>query len=794
MSFVHLHNHTDYSLLNSTMKIREFVKEAVEDGQSAIAITDSGVLFGTIEFYLTCKEHNIKPIIGMEAYITNNSRFDKPKQDERNSNHIIFFAKNKVGYKNLMKLSSIGFTEGFYKKPRIDKEVLEKYHEGLICTSAGMEGIINADIIAGNIKKAEVEADYYKNLFGDDFYIEIQRHKYINEKELIKLSVQIARERNIKIICTNNNHYLKKEHSLAHNVLLSINSTKDKVYNYKELKFKTDEFYFKTMEEMKSLFVDYPDAIANTLEIADKCNLEIDFDTLYIPIFPIPEDSNANNLNEYLVELANKMLCEKLKVVSPEYQERLNFELEVIIGMEFSSYLLITQDIINWAKNKGIPVGPGRGSVGGSLVAYALGITNIDPIKYQLIFERFLNPVRVSIPDIDIDFCAQNRHRVIEYVKVKYGEKAVAQIVIFRKLTKQAVLRDVGRVLGIPPIDVKKMIDLITTNYNNICNLKYVLAMPDMKEIIDTSKYITQDFLDISLTLENVLCGRETHSTGLIIAPAAISNYIPVCTTINSNDDMNVIDIVTQYSNNYGEIENVGMFKMDFLSLQTLTMISDIVKLIKAKRGEKIDIDKIPLDDKKTYKMLSDGQTIGVWQYESQGMCKYLKQLKPESIEDLTAMNALYRPGPMGNIPKFVKHKNNPELIKYLVPTMEAILKNTYGIIVYQEQVMKLLQLFGGFSLGEADIFRRAMGKKKVEVVDEMEQSFYDGCAQNNIEQKTAKAVFESIKKSVKFSFIKSHSVAYTNISYQTAWLKANYLDEFIAVYNQLYKNNKTYL
>ncbi len=797
MSFVHLHNHTHYSLLDAVLKPHELVEAAKEAGQTAVALTDHGVMFGIVEFFKACKEKGVKPIIGIEAYIANGSRFEKPKTvkgvKQRNYYHIVLLAKNDIGYHNLLKLTSLGFTEGFYHRPRIDKEILEKYHEGIICSTACLGGIVNGDIIDGNIEKAYQEARYYKNLFGEDFYMEIQRHGYEQDELLISEVTKIAKEINSKIICTNDIHYLKKEHAIAHNVLLNISSSK-KGIDYKKLRYQTAEFYFKTTEEMATLFSDYPEALTNTLEVAEKCKFELELNVLHMPQYPIPENSNAKDLDEYLKELTYKMMEKtrlKGKPLSDEYRERIEYELSIIKQMGFPGYFLITQDFINEAKNRGVPVGPGRGSAAGSLVAYALGITNIDPIRFNLLFERFLNPERVSMPDIDIDFCDEKRGIVLEYVKEKYGEDAVAQIVTFSKLTMKACVQDVGRVLEIPLDEVRKITAAIPdkgTKFGDV-KVKNLAAayehVPDLQYLKDKAKKepIFQELIDITLVLENTNRGRGTHAAGVIIAPGPVSDFVPICTPIGSQKDSESLgcDIVTQFQNSSGEVEQCGLLKMDFLGLRTLSIIERTLDMIEKNHGIKINLDEIPLDDKETFELLSRGETQAIFQFESSGMQEYLKQLKPHSIEELTAMNALYRPGPMDNIPEFIDVKYEKREMNCYHDDLKPFLTETYGVIVYQEQVMQIGQKLAGFTLGGADVMRRIMGKKKPDAMKKLEPEFKGGFEKQGYSQKLADLLWEVLLPFCNYGFNKSHAVAYSYVAYQTAYLKTHYPAEFIA-------------
>jgi DNA polymerase-3 subunit alpha len=773
--------------LDSSLRPHELVAAAKADNQPAVALTDHGVMFGAIEFYKLCKKEGIKPIIGIEAYMSTTDRFSKAEKVDgkagKNYYHIILLAKDVIGYKNLCKLSSIGFSEGFYRKPRIDKEVLEIYKEGLICTTACMGGIVNSDIISRDLEKAKKEAQYYKKLFGDDFYMEIQRHKYDTDEQLIHDAAKIARELDIKLICTNDTHYLKKEHSDAHNILLNIgNSQKNTDLNV--LRYGTREFYFKSTAEMKELFADYPQAIANTLEIADKCNLEIDLKTIFMPVFPIPSTSQAKTLSEYLEELTYERLAKKFpnNIIPEDYLARTKFELKVIIDMGFPGYFLIVQDLIHSAKERGVPVGPGRGSAAGSLVAFALGITNIDPLKYDLLFERFLNPDRVSMPDIDIDFCDENRPKVLQYITEKYGKQSVAQIVTFSSLTSKAVIADVGRVMDIPLDQVRSITSAIPSFQGKVMKLAEAIDLPELEWVKSSKDEHIRKFWANCVVLEGNLRGRGTHAAGVIIAPSDVVNYIPTCTPLKDKQgDEGGVDLVTQYPNSGGEIEQCGLLKMDILGLQTLSIIDKTLRMIEFNHKIKIDLDNIPLDDQKTYDMIGRGETNAIFQFESPGMQEYLKQLKPQSIEDLTAMNALYRPGPISNIPDFIDRQTGKKDVEYLHPLMETVLKKTNGIIVYQEQVMQLVQIIGNFTLGEADILRRHMSKKKRSEMDKMKPQFISGAQEKGISNEVAEQIFELIFKFADYGFNKSHSVAYSFVAYQTAWLKAHYTAEFMA-------------
>jgi DNA polymerase-3 subunit alpha len=781
MEFVHLHNQTHYSMLDSSITSSELIKAAAADNQKALAITDYGVMFGAIEFFTECKKNKIKPIIGMTAFMAEGSRFDKSRnKDSRNYYHIVLLAKNQEGYKNLIKLSSLGFTEGFYYKPRIDKELLEEYQEGLICLSASKNGIISYHLINDGYDRAYEEAEYYKELFDDDFYIEIQNHFLKEERIVLEQAPRLASELNIKLVAANDIHYLKQEHATAHNVLLLIKeatAANSGELDHKNIRMGSSEFYFKTQEQMLNLFRDYPDAIESTLEIAGKCNLEIDLDTLHMPEFPIPESSAATTDNEYLRELTYKGLEKKYKDVTDAIRKRADYELEVIKDMGFPGYFLIVWDFIRAARELNVSVGPGRGSAAGSVVAYALDITNVDPLPYDLLFERFLNPERQSMPDIDIDFNDAKRDTIIDYVKKQYGENAVAQIITFGKLSSKAVLTDVGRVLGVDLALIRQYTKQIPVEQGKVKELKEALELFEFKDLKNTDDPLLKEWIEYSLILEGKFRHTGIHAAGVVIAPGEITNYLPVYKSTKTKDQS--IDIATQYSMN--NLEQAGLLKMDFLGLRTLSIIDSTLELIERNHEIKIDIDAIDFQDKKTFQLLSDGNTQAVFQFESGGMQEYLKQLKPESLEEITAMNALYRPGPMANIPDFIDRKFGRKPIEYLHPLMEKTLKTTYGIIVYQEQVMLLVQEIADFTLGEADILRRAMGKKKKDVMASMKPKFIEGAKKHGISKKLAEQIFDLIESFASYGFNKSHSLAYSYLAYQTAWLKAHYPGEFLA-------------
>ncbi len=778
--FIHLHNHTHYSLQDGACTVSGLIGAAKKFDMKSVAITDHGVMFGAIEFYKKAKKEGIKPIIGMEAYIVKEgSRFDKSKAEEipgrkktKPYHHLLLLAKNETGYSNLVKLSTIGFLEGYYYRPRIDLEVLRKHSEGIICTSACPAGIISSHIVNGDLVKAKETAITYKEIFGDDFYLEIQDHSLEIEQPILEHMPRLSKELGIKLIATNDCHYIEKEHSIAHNILLLLSDKND--YDYRQLKYGTDEIYFKSPEQMKKIFKKHKDAIENTLEIDEKINLNLNLEQHFFPKFSIPPESNSKNLDDYLYELAVDGLHKKISEVTPEIKKRFEYEFDTIKQMGFSGYFLVVQDFINAAKEKRIPVGPGRGSAAGSLVAYALGITNINPLNYDLLFERFLNPSRKSLPDIDVDFADDKRGEVIEYVKNKYGHNCVSQIVTFNTLSSKAVIRDVARVLKIPIPTVNKITKFIPSKFGKVYSIDQALAeVPELKWVKESDDQQIVDLIKYAKVLEGMVRNSSKHAAGVVITPDDVSNYSPLAKTTSQEE------IVTQY--NMKDLESVGLLKMDFLGLRTLTIIQDTIDMVKRNYGIEIDIDNIPLDDEATYNLFRKGQTTGIFQFESAPMREYLKRLKPSSIKDLAAMNALYRPGPMKFIDDFIKRKFKEQATEYLHPMMEPILRETYGIIVYQEQVIQIANKIGGMSLAEADNLRKAMGKKDLIAMKEQKIKFLDGAEKNKIDKKIAEKIFDNIFEFANYGFNKSHAIAYSHVAYQTAYLKAHYTAEFLA-------------
>ena len=704
--------------------------------------------------------------------IEENQTMLKSKKRAKHYNHLILLAKNKQGYKNLSKLSTLGHTEGFYYKPRIDLELLRKYREGLICSSACAGGVVSTHLVNGNYDKAREVAKTYKDIFEEDFYLEIQDHNMEVDKPILDGMPKLSKELGIKLLATNDCHYIERDHALAHNILLLLSDKNGA--DYRELRYGTDQVYFKSSEEMIKLFKKYKGAIENTLEIESKIDLKLEFEGYHFPTFKIPQDSKAKTLDDYFELLAREGLYKKFKKVTPEIEERFNFEIDTIKKMGFSGYFLIVQDFINSAKKMNIPVGPGRGSAAGSLVAFTLGITNINPLDYNLLFERFLNPARKSMPDIDVDFADDKRGEVIDYVREKYGNSSVSQIITFNRLSSKAVLRDVARVLKIPIPTVNKITKFIPSKFGKVFSIDQALKeVPELKWVKDSQEEDIQNLIKYAKVLEGMNRNASKHAAGVVITPGDVSDYVPLANAVSQTD------IVTQF--NMKEIENAGLLKMDFLGLRTLTIIRDALTLIKKNHDIDLDIDNIPLDDEQTFQLFSKGQTTGVFQFESSPMREYLKKLKPTSLSDLSAMNALYRPGPMDFIDDFIDRKFGNKEITYLHQTLEPILKETYGIIVYQEQVIQIANKVGGMSLAEADILRRAMGKKDLAAMKEQKIKFIDGAGKNGISKKIAEEIFEAIDKFANYGFNKSHSVAYSYVAYQTAYLKAHYTPEFLA-------------
>jgi DNA polymerase-3 subunit alpha len=766
--FIHLHLHTQYSLLDGACRIPEILAIAKNFKMDSLAITDHGSMFGVIDFYLEAQKVGIKPIIGCEFYVAPGSRLEKSGGIEDAANHLILLARNEEGYHNLMKLVSISYLEGFYYRPRIDKEILAQHSSGLIGSSACLKGEVASLILQKRFNDALKAADTYQSILGKgNFYLEIQGNSIPEQKIVNTGMMKISKESGIPLVATNDVHYPTKDRATAHEALLCI-QTQTTLDDPKHMRFQTEEFYFTSPAEMKELFSECPEALKNTLEIAARCNLELDFKQMHLPKYSPP---GGKDKEEFLLELCEKGLIEKNLKADPEVQKRLLHELKIIKHMGFISYFLIVWDFIAYAKSQNIPVGPGRGSAAGSLVSYLLGITDLNPLKYGLLFERFLNPERMGLPDIDIDFCYERRQEVIDYVTNKYGQENVAQIITFGTMQARAVIRDVGRVMAIPYADVDRIAKLIPAELD-ITLKKALESEPELNSLYKNDPQITK-LINIALSLEGLNRHASVHAAGVIISDKPLNNYMPVFKT---SDDQ----ITTGYS--MGTLEKIGLLKVDFLGLRTLTVIDETLKLIKKIRGIQIDLEKLPLDDKNTYKLLASSHTIGIFQVESSGMRDLLKKLIPERFEDLIALLALYRPGPIGSgmLDDFMKRKHGVIPIKYEHPKLESILKETYGIMVYQEQIMQIASVLAGFSLAQADILRKAMGKKIPEVMEKERNNFLNGCIKNGIKENIAGKIFDLIEYFSGYGFNKSHSTAYALISYRTAYLKANYPVEFM--------------
>jgi DNA polymerase-3 subunit alpha len=745
------------------------VSKAAAMNMPAIAITDHGNMYGVIYLYKEARAQGIKPILGCEVYMTRGSRFEQ-KTKERLC-HLILLAKNLQGYHNLVKIVSKGFVDGEnnYHRPRVDYDLLEQYHEGLIAMSACIEGHIQQDILNRNEAGARKSLENLVRIFGkDDFYLEVQNHGLPEEGEVRKLFKEWAGEYGLKLVATNDFHYLDRSDAAAQEVKLCI-STASTLDDPTHFRFSNDEFYMKSGDEMAALFPDMPEALETTLEIADKCNVEINFDERHLPKFPVPEGETDVT---YLRKLCRQALPKKYDPVTDEVQKRLEYELDVIEKMGFPSYFLIVWDYVKFARDHKIPVGPGRGSAAGSVVAYLLGITGLDPLKYDLLFERFLNPERISMPDIDMDFCYENRSRIIDYVTYKYGKDHVAQIITFGTLAAKAVLRDVGRVLAIPLNEVNRIVKMIP-NELGITLDKALKTNKDFKKEYDTDPVVHR-LVDYGKALEGLVRHSSTHAAGVVISAAPVDDYVPLQYSKEGY-------LTTQFDKDL--VEELGLLKMDFLGLRTLTVIGDAIKLIKQNRGVDIDINHIPLDDLETCRLLTEGDTAGVFQMESSGITNLVKELRPRHFEDMIPLVALYRPGPLGSgmVDDFIRGSHGERKITYLHPLLEPILKDTYGVILYQEQVMQIASVMGGFTLGQADLLRRAMGKKKESVLKAQRENFLSGTRQNNISDDIANQVFDLMVYFAGYGFNKSHSAAYAYVAWQTAYLKAHFRPEFMA-------------
>jgi len=791
--FVHLHVHTQYSLLDGAIRVSDLLKKAQEYGMPAIAITDHGNMFGTVDFYQQAQKSGIKPIIGCELYIAPKSRHDKTSgYSGDNANHLVVLAKDITGYQNLVRLTSIGYLEGFYYRPRIDKEVLRKYREGLIGLSACLHGEIAGKFLKGRKEDAEEAAREYLDIFGhDDFYIEIMENGLTEQDLVNRQLVSLAQKMNIKMVATNDCHYLTKEDAEAHEILLCIQTGKT-INDSDRMKFSTNQLYLRSQDEMKQLFQSLPEAIDNTFHIAEQCNVELDLGKFILPKFEL--ENSRETLNDHLTKEVEKgfdalfpLILKKTKEGSKEeirakYLDRLYHELDIIKKMGFAGYFLIVSDFVRYAKNNHIPVGPGRGSAAGSLVAYSLGITNIDPIEYFLFFERFLNPDRISMPDIDMDFCPEGRSEIIRYVKGKYGSDKVAQIITFGKMQARAVIRDVGRVIGMPYGEVDRIAKLIPEGVN--VTLEGALkSEPRLTNEIKKSPEIKR-LLDLAKSLEGLNRHASTHAAGVVVSDIPLVDRVPLYKNPKDNED-----VVTQFSMN--DLQSVGLTKFDFLGLKTLTVINDAVEAIKEDQGIEIDLNSLSLDDELTYRLLSSGDTDGIFQLESSGMKDILVNMKPDCIQDVIALIALYRPGPMSMVPEFIARKQGKTKISYEIPHLKSILEETYGVILYQEQVMQIAVTVGGYTMSEADTLRKVMSKKKASDMEKERPKFLAGAAQNSIPEGKAQKIWEKMETFAEYGFNKSHSTAYAMISYQTAYLKAHYPAHFMAALLTSEKDNR---
>lgn len=777
--FVHLHSHTEYSLFDGISRIGELVSHVKEMGQTALAITDHGVMYGAVYLYKECIKQGIKPIIGCEIYVTRGGRFDKSGNGKEKLAHLILLAENNEGYQNLIKICSKAWTEGYYHRPRADHELLEKYHEGLIVTSACVGGEVPQAILNGDMDEARKVIEFYINTFGkDNYFLEIQNHGLPEEAAVRPVLASLAKEYGLGLVATNDFHYTKKEDARSQEIKLCISTGKtlDDPYHFH---FANDEFYCKSGDEMRAILGNFPGAIENTRVIADRCNVELTFGEHKLPSFDVPEGETAAS---YLRKLCEKALPERYAVVTDKERSRMDYELGVIDKMGFSDYFLIVMDFIHYAKSHGIPIGPGRGSAAGSIVSYLLHITEVDPLRFDLLFERFLNPARVSMPDIDTDLCYRRRGEVIEYLARKYGSDQVAQIITFGTLAARAVIRDVGRVTNMPLREVDRIAKMVPVG-PGVTLKKTMEGSREFRDLYDSDTTVHR-LIDHCLDLEGISRNSGTHAAGVVICSKPVEEYVPIQLTQDGF-------IQTQYEKD--QVEQLGLLKMDLLGLRNLTVIHDALEMIRENRGIDLDINKIPSEDEETCKMLCDGDTIGVFQSESSGFTSLLMQLHPERFEDLIPMVALYRPGPLGSgmAEDFIKRKHGKIPVEYPHPSLEPILKETYGVILYQEQVMQIASVMGGFSLGQADMLRRAMGHKEPEILQQNRETFVDGAVANGVDDRTANYVFDLMVHFAGYGFNKSHSVCYGWIAWQTAYLKAHYRPEFMAAMMTCYNGDR---
>lgn len=759
--FTHLHTHTEFSLLDGACRIEQLVCRAKSLGMQSLAITDHGNMYGAVDFYKACKKEGIKPIIGCEVYVAQRTRFDKDKVLDKEYNHLILLCKNETGYKNLINMVSKAFTEGFYFKPRIDRDLLEKYHEGLICLSACLAGEIPQALLQKDYEKAKRTALWYRDVFGNgNYYLEVQNHGLPEQLTVIEGVKRISTETGIPIAATNDVHYIEKQDAKIQQVLICI-ATNHVIGEDTGLEFHSDEFYLKSEDEMRHLFGDIPDAVSNTQLIADSCNFDFEFGNTKLPYYKTPD--NADHF-EYFKMLCMQGMKKRYGDNPPsEYYDRLEYELNTVEKMGYTDYYLIVSDFVAFAKNRNIPVGPGRGSGAGSIAAYCMGITDLDPMKYNLLFERFLNPERVSMPDFDIDFCYERRGEVIEYVTEKYGADHVAQIVTFGTLATRAAIRDVGRAMGMPYASVDAVAKLVPNDFH-ITIEQAVQRSKELANLMEENHQVAE-LIETARKVEGMPRNTSTHAAGVVITHNPVSSYVPLA----SNDGVPV----TQYI--MTTLEELGLLKMDFLGLRTLTVINDAAK------AAGVDIDSIAIDDANVYKLFARGQTEGIFQFESSGMKQMLTNLKPKALEDLIAATSLYRPGPAKQIDTFVENSHNPEKVRYITDKLKPILENTYGCMVYQEQVMQIFRELAGYSYGRADIVRRAMSKKKLDVMERERTTFLSGCEKNGIAKADADLIFDQMSDFAKYAFNKSHAACYALVAYRTAYLKCYYPAEFMA-------------
>ncbi len=793
--FVHLHNHTNFSLLDGATRIDRLVDHCCKQGMRAVAITDHGNMFGAVQFYRSARDSGLKPILGMEAYLAAGSLHDRGNaRSGRERFHQLLLAKDRDGYRNLMKLSSVGYLEGFYYKPRIDKEILASHSQGLIATSSCLSGEVPQHLLRGDSEGARAALVELVDIFGhDNVYVELQDQGLPEQQQINPELIRLAGELELPLIATNDCHYLLQADARAHDALLCIQTGKA-MSEPQRMKFPNNQFYVKTPEEMWKVFAEVPEALVNTEKVAERCNVVLNFGENHLPRFPVPEGETPTDYLEKVVRGGFERRLDALRCVTAgngggsawagkhapeEYHERLETELSTIASMGFAGYFLIVWDFIRYAREAGIPVGPGRGSAAGSLVAYSLGITDIDPLEYGLFFERFLNPERISLPDIDIDFCMRRRGEVIDYVADKYGRDRVAHIITFGTMAAKAAIRDVGRVMDLPYGDVDRVAKLIPNELDTTLD-GAVKSVPALQEAIDKDPRVAE-LVDLARQLEGQVRHASTHAAGVVIADQPLTDYVPLyCPPVGSAGNQEHA-VATQYPMN--DVEAIGLLKMDFLGLKTLTVVHDALESIARETGTRMTSADIPIDDAETFKIFAAGTTSGIFQFESSGMRDALRKLGPSRIEDLIAMNALYRPGPIGSgmIDEYIRRKHDPAKVKYLLPQLEEIQKETYGVIVYQEQVMQIASELAGFTLGEADVLRKAMGKKKPEVMASMEEKFIGGCKVRDVPSELAKEIWDQVVEFAGYGFIKAHSAAYALLAYQTAYLKANYPVHFVA-------------